>query len=172
MNLIVAVIPVGQRITALETHRLLLMLLSMCLLILWIFTIYYYRRKKKRTYGNLEVQKVASGDIYGKTESYFKGQDDERAAHHEGVGFADEVGLVAGGLLDGGDECAGGGDDVDGVAREIEALGGEPLLYVQTSPPEGTVVPAGPPSPRWCLIGASPTSASSGRPRGAARRAR
>jgi len=30
------------------------------------------------------------------------------------------------------------------VAREIEALSTEPLLVVQTSPPEGTVVPAGP----------------------------
>jgi len=30
------------------------------------------------------------------------------------------------------------------IADEIEALAGEPLLYVQTSPPEGTVVPAGP----------------------------
>jgi hypothetical protein len=30
------------------------------------------------------------------------------------------------------------------IAEEIEALGAEPLLIVQTSPPEGTVVPAGP----------------------------
>lgn len=30
------------------------------------------------------------------------------------------------------------------VAREIEALATEPLLIVQTSPPEGTLVPAGP----------------------------
>ena len=30
------------------------------------------------------------------------------------------------------------------VAREIEALRSEPLLIVQTSPPEGTIVPAGP----------------------------
>jgi signal transduction histidine kinase len=50
----------------------------MCLLILWVFTFYYYHRKKKRTYGNLEIEKVASGDIYGKTENYFRGQDDER----------------------------------------------------------------------------------------------
>ena len=30
------------------------------------------------------------------------------------------------------------------IAEEIEALETEPLLVVQTSPPEGTVVPAGP----------------------------
>jgi hypothetical protein len=30
------------------------------------------------------------------------------------------------------------------IAKEIESLQGEPLLAVQTSPPEGTVVPAGP----------------------------
>jgi hypothetical protein len=30
------------------------------------------------------------------------------------------------------------------IAREIETLQTEPLLVVQTSPPEGTVVPAGP----------------------------
>jgi hypothetical protein len=32
----------------------------------------------------------------------------------------------------------------DAIAREIEELSSEPLLIVQTSPPEGTVVPAGP----------------------------
>lgn len=30
------------------------------------------------------------------------------------------------------------------IAGEIEALQSEPLLYVQTSPPEGTEFPAGP----------------------------
>lgn len=30
------------------------------------------------------------------------------------------------------------------IAEEIEALHGEPLLFVQTSPPEGSVIPAGP----------------------------
>jgi len=32
----------------------------------------------------------------------------------------------------------------EAIAREIEELHTEPLLIVQTSPPEGTVVPAGP----------------------------
>lgn len=35
-------------------------------------------------------------------------------------------------------------DTRDAVAREIEELSTEPLLIVQTSPPEGTFVPAGP----------------------------
>ena len=30
------------------------------------------------------------------------------------------------------------------IADEIEGLEAKPLLYVQTSPPEGTVTPAGP----------------------------
>jgi hypothetical protein len=32
----------------------------------------------------------------------------------------------------------------DAIAREIEQLQSKPLMVVQTSPPEGTVVPAGP----------------------------
>ena len=35
-------------------------------------------------------------------------------------------------------------DTRQAIAEEIEALGSAPLLLVQTSPPEGTVVPAGP----------------------------
>ena len=35
-------------------------------------------------------------------------------------------------------------DTRDAIAREIERLATEPLLVVQTAPPEGTVVPAGP----------------------------
>ena len=35
-------------------------------------------------------------------------------------------------------------DTRDAIAREIERLSTEPLLIVQTSPPEGTVVPSGP----------------------------
>lgn len=35
-------------------------------------------------------------------------------------------------------------DTRQAIAREIEQLASEPLLVVQTSPPEGTVVPAGP----------------------------
>ena len=35
-------------------------------------------------------------------------------------------------------------DTREAIAREIEQLTSEPLLIVQTSPPEGMVVPAGP----------------------------